>query len=273
MKRYGKIAIVGVGLLGGSLGLCLRRRRIARRVVGHFRDPQKIRPALVRGAIDEGTTDLREAVRGADIVVLATPVGDIEKKLALLRRIAGSNALITDTGSTKTSIVRAAVGLNFVGAHPLAGSEQSGIQAARPDLFADSLCILTPRKKDASWLKAAAFWKRVGCRVVTMTARRHDFILSRTSHLPHLAAFTLMACVPPETLRFAAGGLKDTTRIALSPPQLWTDIFFANRREVLNALASYERALGHLRHALLHGRRPQVLSRLAAAQRKRRAAR
>ncbi len=266
MKRYRKVVILGVGLLGGSLGLLLKKRRLARIVVGHFRNPKKIRPALRKGIIDAGTTDLKEAVRQADIVVVCTPVSDIERKLALLKKCVGPRTLVTDTGSTKVSILRAAAGLNFVGAHPLAGSEMSGAAAARADLFRDSICILTPKKKDAAWKKAAAFWKAVGCRVVTLDAERHDFILSRSSHLPHMAVFALMETLPRHVLPFAAGGLKDTTRIALSPPSLWTDIFLANRRNVLDALTSYERALAHLKTALRLRRRRRLLSLLTKSR-------
>jgi prephenate dehydrogenase len=274
MRRYDKITVIGVGLLGGSIGLAAKRKRLARRVVGYFRNPRKIGPAVRRGIIDVGTTDLKEAVRGADIVVLCTPVSDIEHKLHQLKQLSGRATLITDTGSTKTTIVRAAGRMkNFVGAHPLAGSEQSGAAAARADLFQGSPCILTPRSKDTFWKRAVLFWNTLGCRVFTMKPARHDFILSRTSHLPHLAAFALMATIPAETLSFAAGGLKDTTRIALSSPELWTDIFLANRRHMLSALASFEDTLEAFKAALRSSRRPKVLSLTTAGQRKRRSAR
>jgi len=272
MKTLKKVAVLGVGLLGGSVALCLKRRKLARQVAGHFRNPKKIRPAVRAGIIDRGTTDLAEAVAGADVVVICTPVSDIVRKLGLLKRYAGPRTLITDTGSTKACVVRAAGRLNFVGAHPLAGSEQSGAAAARADLFQKSVCIVTPKRKSAAWKKAVAFWSALGCRVFTMKADRHDLIVSRTSHLPHLAAFALMAAVPRETLPFAAGGLKDTTRIALSSPALWTDIFLANRREVLKALVSYERALAHLRSAIRGRRRTRLAHLLTASQRKRQSA-
>jgi len=273
MKTYDKVAILGVGLIGGSIGLALKKRRLARKVVGHFRDPKKIGQACRRGIIDQGTTDLNEAVDGADIVVVCTPVSDIEKKLRLLKKRVARGCLITDVGSAKSSIVRQAAGLNFVGAHPLTGSEQSGTTASSADLFQGCVCILTPKTKDASFRKAAAFWRALGCRVVAMTAGRHDFVLSRTSHLPHLAAYALMAAVPHNTLPFAAGGLKDTTRIALSVPHIWSDIFLANRGHILKALASYERALARFRKALRSGERRALVSLLTSSQRKRQSAR
>ncbi len=273
MEAYKKVAILGVGLLGGSIGLALKRRKLAKEVVGHFRNPKKIRPAVGKGIIDRGTTDLQEAVRGTDIVVVCTPVSDIERKLVLLKKLVDPRTLVTDTGSTKVSILRAAEGLNFIGAHPLAGSEQSGAGAAHADLFQNSICMLTPKNKTAAWRKAVVFWNALGCRVFTMKAQRHDFVLSRTSHLPHLAAFALMTALPPQTLPFAAGGLKDTTRIALSSPSLWTDIFLANRRETLKALASYERALRHLKSAIRNNHRHRLLSLLTTSRRKRRSVR
>ncbi len=269
MKTYNKVAILGVGLLGGSVALALKKRKLAKEVVGHFRNPKKIRPAVRQAIIDRGTTDLKEAVRGADIVVVSTPVSDIERKLVLLKKLVDQRTLITDTGSTKVPILRAAGNLNFVGAHPLAGSEDSGAGAARADLFHDSLCILTPKKKSETSKRAAAFWSALGCRVFTMKAARHDFILSRTSHLPHLAAYALMATLPQRAAPFAARGLKDTTRIALSPAPLWVDIFLANRREILKALVSYERALHCLKSVIRNRRRRRLLSLLTASQRKR----
>jgi len=212
-------------------------------------------------------------VRGADIVVVSTPVSDIEHKLALLKKLVGPRTLITDTGSTKLSILRAAGSLNFAGAHPLAGSEYSGAGAARSDLFHGSLCILTPKKKSAASKRAAAFWSALGCRVFTMKAAHHDFVLSRTSHLPHLAVYALMAVLPKSAAPFAAGGLKDTTRIALSPAPLWADIFIANRQEILKALVSYERALRRLKGAIRNRRRHRLLSLLTASQRKRQSVR
>jgi len=273
MKAYKKVAILGVGLLGGSIGLVLKKRRLAQEIVGHFRNPKKIRPAVRLGLIDTGTTDLKEAVRDADVVVVCTPVSDIERKLTLLKTLVGPQALVTDTGSAKVSILRAAGRLNFIGAHPLSGSEQSGASAAHADLLRDSICILTPKKRTKAWKKAVLFWNRLGCRVFTMKAQRHDFILGRISHLPHLAAFALMAAVPRQALPFAAGGLKDTTRIALSSPLLWADIFLANRRELLPALASYERALALFKAALRSRCRRRLLSFLTASQHKRQAVR
>jgi len=269
MKTRKKVALLGIGLLGGSVGLRLKKHKLAQEVVGHFRNKKKISWAVRKGIIDRGTTDLADAVRGADIIVISTPIRDIEHKLSVLKKIADPNTLITDTGSTKVSIVRAASGLNFVGAHPLAGSERSGAEAARSDLFKDSICILTPGRKTAAWRKIAAFWSALGCRVYTMKAARHDAILSRTSHLPHVAAFALMAAIPKDVMPFSAGGLRDATRIALSPPELWVDILLANQEQILKALATYERSLSHFKKALSARRRSKILALLTSGQHKR----
>src|SRR5512135_82606 len=144
MPLFKKLTILGVGLLGGSLGLAAREKKLAGRVIGYFRHPAKIAAAKKCGSIDEGTTDLRDAVQESDCVILCTPVCDIMDKLAALKRIASPELLITDVGSTKASVMRAASKLNFIGSHPIAGSEAGGLRAARADLFAGSVCVLTP---------------------------------------------------------------------------------------------------------------------------------
>lgn len=265
---FNRITIVGVGLLGGSLGLAAKKFNIAGEVVGYLRDPKKILPAIKAGAIDSGTTDLRRAIEGSDLIILCTPVNDIIKKLRLFTswRV---KALITDTGSTKVRITREAKDLCFTGSHPIAGSEQSGISFARSDLFKNSLCILTPQGHQASNARRiAAFWKKTGSRVRIMTPQQHDKMLSFTSHLPHAIAFCLMNTIAKDQLAFASGGLKDTTRIASSRPELWVDVFTSNKTELLKAIASFETTLRRFRQDLLC--HPGALHHALAAARKKR---
>lgn len=265
---FHRITIVGVGLLGGSIGLAAKKLGVAREVVGHFRNPKKIAPAVRRGAIDRGTTDLREAIRESDLIVLATPINDIVAKIKTLRAWK-IKTLVTDTGSTKSQIVRSAAGLCFVGSHPIAGSEQSGIAFARPDLFKNSLCILTPGPAPATAShRVTVFWKSLGAAVKTMRPAVHDRTLGFTSHLPHAVAFALMNTIQTKDLAFAGGGLKDTTRIAASHPGLWSEILLSNKKEVQKAIRRFSANLNRIHRDL--SRRPDSLRRtLSAAQKKR----
>lgn len=254
-------------MLGGSIGMAVKKKHIAGKVVGFFRDKTKIKTAIRIGAIDQGSLNLREAVKGSDLVILCSPVNDIISKLKGLKITGLGDTLITDTGSTKSEIVKAARGLNFVGSHPLAGSEQSGAAFAKPHLFEGSVCIVTPQDKSSqSAEKITEFWKALGSETVTMTPKDHDHILSFTSHLPHAAAFALIKCVPKNLFKFSAGGLKDTTRIALSNPLVWLDIFLSNRTNMLNSIIALEKSLSQIKDALTKGDRKKLLSFLKVAQ-------
>jgi prephenate dehydrogenase len=268
MKNFDKITIVGVGMLGASIGMALKKKKLANSVVGFFRHRGKIAFAKKIGAIDQGTDDLREAVRGSDLILLCSPVSDIIDKLKGFKSIRPHHALITDIGSTKDAIVNAASGLNFIGAHPLAGSEHSGADFAKADLFEKSLCILTPTRGSSknSLKKISDFWKGLGAKPMIMDPKTHDAILAFTSHLPHAAAFALIQAIPQNSLKFSAGGLKDTTRIALSKPEIWTDIFLSNRQEVLRSLAAFEKSLKKLTAAISKKDKRTLLSLLKKAQ-------
>lgn len=272
MRLFKKVTIVGVGLLGGSIGMGLKKKKLALKVVGFFRNKDKIARALRAGAIDEGTDNFLRAVKDADLIILCTPVKDIINKLAILKKLNMTSALITDTGSTKSEIVKAAGGLRFIGSHPLAGSEQSGVTHARPDLLKGSLCILTPDgKKSADSIKRIdKFWRRLGAKTLILEPQKHDSLLASASHLPHAIAFSLIDAIPKGAIKFVAGGLKDTTRIALSNPDVWVDIFLTNRKNVLRSIDAFERSLKRLKKSLTRHDKKSLFFFLAKAQRLRR---
>ena len=274
---FGQLTIVGLGLIGGSVGMAAKRRRLARRVVGLSRRPATIRRARARGAIDWGTTDPARAVQNADLVILATPVDALIPQALRLARLMRPGAILTDAGSTKAAVVNALERrlpdrVRFVGSHPIAGSERRGIAAAEPRLFDGSLCVVTPATSTDRRALAAVkrFWNRLGMRVVTMSPARHDRCLAGGSHLPHLIAFALAGSAAPGLPR-APRSFLDMTRLAESAPDLWDDIFLSNRTHLLRALAAFAGELDRLRRAVARNDRAFLRRRLARAQRRRHA--
>jgi prephenate dehydrogenase len=257
MPQYDTVAIVGVGLIGASLGLALRERKLAGRVIGIGRTAKTLRTARDRGAIDDSTTSLAKGVKSAEIVVVCTPVEQIAPQVREIAAHAPPGALLTDAGSTKEALVaeigdqlaREAI---FVGSHPLAGSEKSGPAHARGDLFDGRVVIVTPTKAtpDEAKQTITQFWQAVGARVVEMSPREHDAALAATSHVPHAIASALAAATPEEFLELVAGGWLDTTRIAAGDAELWRQILLANRDHSLRALAKFAKVLSQLRRAL-----------------------
>jgi prephenate dehydrogenase len=265
-RRFERVAIVGVGLIGGSLGLALRETGLAGEVVGHGRSAANLDVARRRGCVDRVAGGVAEAARGASLIVLAAPVGRCEELARAMRPHAPADALLTDVGSVKGTLVPALEqawdgGARVVGGHPLAGSEAAGAGAARANLFRDRRCILTPTPATSSeaLARVRALWEEVGARVETMDAGVHDEILSRVSHLPHLVAYALVDAVAAarvagrEPLTYAAGGFRDTTRIAASRGELWRDILLANAPAVRAGLGELRRALERLDALLAAG--------------------
>jgi prephenate dehydrogenase len=224
------VAIIGVGLIGGSLGQALRRSK-RYRVLGIARRPATLREAKRAGAIDAGSTNLRDVYQ-ADIVVLATPVDSIIPVIRMIRGFLKPHAIVTDVGSVKGTLDRQIHGVRFVGAHPLAGSHKTGVQAARADLFRGATCVLVPQDRTA--LKSVRqMWKVTGARVLEMSAQAHDASVALTSHLPHLLAHALVRAAarrPKQKVLKAlmAGSFRDMTRVASSDPEQWAEIFRAN---------------------------------------------
>ncbi len=248
------LIIVGVGLLGSSIGLAVKKRNLAETVIGIGRRRETLDIALRRGAVDVVSTELDILANIDDgIAVICTPVGAI---VGDADRIAAVNAglLLSDVGSTKSDICRELEqrSRRFVGAHPIAGSEKSGPEYGDADLFLDRLTVLTPttsnRPEDVERLRR--FWESLGSRVLCMEPERHDEILAKTSHLPHAIAATLASLLREEERPFCGTGFASTTRIAAGPPPVWTDIFLANRLPLLDALEEFGERLESLKSAL-----------------------
>jgi prephenate dehydrogenase len=260
LERLGTVAIVGVGLIGGSIGLALRARGLNGRVIGIGRDEARLDEAVALGVIDEGTTDLEAGVAAAEVVVVCTPVTRIAADVRLAAAHGPAGVLVTDAGSAKRRIVEevereARPRAVFVGGHPLAGSERKGAAHARADLFEGRVCVLTPtaRTPPDRLRRAHGFWTRLGCRVIELDPAAHDEALALTSHLPHAVAAALTAAVPAECLPLAAGAYRDGTRVAGSDAPLWTGIFLDNRAPLLRALDRFQDQVARFRQALEAG--------------------
>jgi len=260
---FDTLALIGVGLLGGSVGLAARQRGVVRHVIGTDRDRDGLERARARGILDATGTG-PEAVAAADLVVFCTPVDRIAEQVLALAPHCRSGALLTDVGSTKAGILRALdgglpAGIAFVGSHPLAGSEKHGPEHADPDLFQDRLVLLTPGPENGTASqRIAGFWEALGARVRTMDAAEHDRVMALTSHLPHLAAAALAGTVPVELLDLSATGFRDATRLAAGNPEVWAAIFQTNRDDLLAALARYRDRLDVFRRALESGNRSLI---------------
>ena len=259
MPTYQNIAIIGVGLIGGSIGLALGQRGLADKIVGVGRRQQSLDVALQGGAIHSGTTDLEAGVSEAELVIVATPVESVANDIQRALAAAPSKALVTDVGSTKASICTAVSQLQtpaerFVGSHPLAGDHRSGPQHARSDLLEGKVVVVTPTDVTPAVTieRIQAFWESLGARVLQMSPEQHDQALATTSHLPHLVASALAASTPMDWLPLAATGWADTTRIAAADPGLWTQIFADNRPDVVAALDGFVEQLQSVRNDLVN---------------------
>ena len=254
--RFQKIAIIGVGLLGGSIGLAVKRRRLAREVAGFVRRPESLKDCEKAGAVDYATTDLLAAVSDADLVILCTPLSQMRSRVAEMLPALKRGAMVTDVGSVKASVVRELEslvqksGAHFVGSHPMAGAEKTGVRAARADLFVNAVCVVTPAKKSnaAAVRKVEAFWKSLGARTLRLSPAQHDALVSRSSHLPHIVAAALANLVlaparPEIQSALCANGFRDTTRIASGSPEMWRDIILTNRENLRVVLDDFVREL------------------------------
>ena len=255
--RISTLAIVGIGLLGGSIALAARRRNVAARIVGVDRQSETRNRAVSEGILDEAHSDLPSAA-AADLLVFCTPVDCIAAQVVEASSYCRPGTLLTDVGSTKAAIVRDVrgrlpAGVEFVGSHPLAGSEKHGLAHAGTHLLEGRLVVVTPTvdTTDNALLRIRDFWTALGARVQVMDAGEHDRALALTSHLPHLLSSALAGILPPEWYGLTATGFRDTTRLAAGPPNLWSAIFHANRTHLLTALDGLEEQLRHFREALL----------------------
>ena len=264
--RWNKITLVGVGLLGGSLGLALRRRKLAKEIAGYVRREVSIKECERAGATDYATTDLLAAVSGADLIVLCTPLSQMKPLMRQMLPAIKRGAIITDVGSVKGSVVReleslvAKAGAHFIGSHPMTGGEKQGVLAARAELFECAVCVVTPTQNTnpAAWRKVETLWKDVGARLLRASPDEHDAFVSRSSHLPHLMAATLANLVldpklPKEQALLCATGFRDTTRVASGSPEMWRDIAVTNRKQIGRALSGFIAELNKFQSALKRG--------------------
>ena len=258
-RIFDKLAIFGVGLIGGSAALAMKQAGQTGKIVGVGRNGESLAQAIQLGVIDEAAS-AEDAVKDADLVLLATPVGHFSTIMQCILPHLAPQAVITDAGSTKGDVVAAARShlqdrlRRFVPAHPIAGAEKSGVTAARAGLFLDKDVVLTPLQEtdDAALRKADAFWQGCGARISHMSAETHDEIFAAVSHLPHLLAFALVADIAKranakQLFSFAAGGFRDFSRIAGSSPEMWRDISLANRNALMAELDAYQAQLAELR--------------------------
>ena len=257
MKQWDTVAIVGVGLIGGSIGLALRQRNLAKNIVGIGRRQASLRIARHSAAVDHTTIDLNKGVAEAELVIVCTPVGQIVEHVRQAAAHCPERTLLTDVGSVKQAVVEPldtglARACRFLGGHPVAGSEKTGPANASPDLFEGRVAILTPTKntraEDFDLLEQ--FWQSLGSVVVQMTPEEHDQALAVVSHLPHLAAAVLAVTAPEKYFRFCGSGILDTTRVAAGDPALWQQIVTLNRDNVLTALEQYGQNLATMHGAL-----------------------
>jgi len=264
--QFQKIAILGVGLIGGSLAIVCKQKGLAKQIIGYGRRPENLKKAVKLGVIDGFSQDLRETVQGADLIVLATPVGEFETLAREMAPALSKEAIVTDVGSVKGGLVTRLErllpnGSRFVGTHPIAGKEKTGVEAASATLFVGARCILTPteRTNPSALESIKALWEATGSKVVLLDPVQHDQILAAVSHLPHLIAYALVNTIletkvqGQEVLPFSAGGFRDFTRIAASSPEMWRDICLLNRDSILSMIEEYEKTLLRLKELVRHG--------------------
>jgi prephenate dehydrogenase len=238
-----RLSILGVGLLGGSIGLAVRAFSSSCRIIGYGYRSETLDRAVQMGAVDEVTTDIEAAVRGADLVLVCTPVGLFDDILSRIAPELKAGTIVTDVGSTKRSIVKSAAerlprGVHFVGSHPMAGSEKRGVEFARADLFKGATCIVTPTDgTDAGALEqVAGFWTALGMRLLRLSPDEHDRLAAEVSHVPHAVAAALVAMQSEAGLQLAGRGFLDATRIASGDGGLWRDILLDNRDNVRDGI-------------------------------------
>lgn len=264
---FERVAFIGIGLIGSSLARVIRRQGLAKQVIACARAEATRAKALELGIVDEATAAPEIAVRDADLVVLATPLGAYPKVSAAIAPELGMGSIVTDVGSVKAAAIRDVApfmpeGVHFVPGHPVAGTEHSGPEAGFETLFEGRWCILTPPAEcdQAAVDRVAELWRRSGSMIEIMTPERHDKILGITSHLPHLIAYTIVGTVADledstqsEVVKYAAGGFREFTRIAASDPVMWRDIFVNNQDAVLEMLSRFSEDLARMQRAIRWG--------------------
>ena len=280
--HFRKITIIGVGLLGGSIGLAVRQRRLAGEIAGYVRRTASLKECERAGAVDYATTDVLAAVSGADLVILCTPLAQMRDLTRQFLPALKRGAIVTDVGSVKADVVRELeslvkkTGAHFVGGHPMSGGEKMGVRAARADLFVNALQLITPSKKSNAGAvrKLERFWQALGARTLKLDAAQHDLLVSRSSHLPHVVAAALVNLVldeghPKAQAALCATGFRDTTRIASGSPEMWRDIALANRKNLTRSVDALVVVLKKFQTALKSGEAGAVENFFATAKQRR----
>jgi prephenate dehydrogenase len=273
-----RLSIIGVGLLGGSIGMAVKSVITDCEIIGYGHREDTLKRAIQVGAIDRGTGDFRSAVEGSDLVILCTPVGLLAEMLRGISGFVKAGAIVTDVGSTKASVVAAAVeilpdGVPFVGSHPMAGSEKRGVEFARADLYRNALCIVTPsdRTPASAVNEVEGFWRLLGMHTCRMSPADHDRALAEASHLPHALAAALVTMQSAEAMALAGKGFLDTTRIAGGDGGLWRDIFIDNAGNMRASIAKLRDQLDAIEKLMEPGKGEELRKWLDAAAAKRQA--
>jgi len=246
---FNKICIVGVGLIGGSLGMAIKKRKLAKLVVGVVRRDHTAKEAMSRKALDVATFNLKEGVRNADLVILCGPVSVIVAQLKVISKYVSRKTMVIDVGSSKVlinKIGKECLGSSFIGCHPMAGSEKTGVENACPYLFEKSVCFVTK-----SHPKLNQFWRALDSMPVILSAEKHDEWAARSSHLPHLLAFSIFQDLKSQNKMPLNPSLRSLARLARSNPELWADVFLSNRGPILKSMNNFEKSLSKLKRALI----------------------
>ncbi|PAW89544.1 MAG: hypothetical protein B9S33_02850 [Pedosphaera sp. Tous-C6FEB] len=264
--HFHKVALIGVGLLGGSIGLALRQCRLADACLGYVRREASVAECARLGVVDRATTDLKAVVEDADLVILCTPIAQMRALAEQCLPVLKPGALVTDVGSVKGPVVAeleplfSRAGACFIGSHPMAGAEKTGPSAARANLFEGAVCVITPGSKSpaSAAQRVESFWTALGGRCLRLTPDQHDGLVARSSHLPHvvaaeLANYVLSPAHPAEQPALCATGFRDTTRIASGSPEMWRDIALGNRKHLARALGVFIEDLREFQLALERG--------------------
>ena len=262
---FEKVCIVGLGLIGGSVGLAIKRSNISNQITGYARSNSTLERAIELGLVDKVEDNLKDAVNDCDLIILATPLSAFKKLVEEMSPFLKKDCIITDTGSAKLSVIEDLSGIlpsnvEFVPGHPIAGTEESGPDAGFAELFDNRWCILTPTDDNSSHAVdlVREFWESIGSKVEIMDPLHHDKVLAITSHIPHLIAFNIVGTAnnlanvtEKEVVKYSAGGFRDFTRIAASDPKMWSDIFTYNSEAVLEMLELFSNDLAKLKSAVI----------------------
>ncbi len=276
MAEFNKVSIIGVGLIGASFGLAIKEKGLAGLIYGFGRNEENLKKARERGIIDQYSMEIKEVCSGADLIVLATPVGVFVEMVKRIIPYLKDGSILIDVGSVKGRLVyeiesMMPQGVHYLGTHPIAGSDKSGIDNARAELFKGARCIITPTEKTPEEVskRVSHLWRELGCQIEFMDPYKHDEIYAAVSHFPHVVAYEIMKTIgdiDSEYIRYAGQGFRDTTRIALSSPELWRDIVIYNKENILKLLDLFSKNLEDIKRRLRENDADAIKEEFARAQ-------